>query len=318
MNNGEAGLDLRIETRLDLTNKPSFDSILRGLQPEISDLTFTNLFIWQHSYGLRPIYLPDLNYWLLLATPPNKKWRQFFLPPAGDWSNLPKLSKALELMDKISETEGSKLWLRRIPVRLVQALQEIDPGLVFIEDRRTFDYIYRSRDLIRLEGRKYHAKRNHLHQFERKYDWEYQRIDRTALEECLALDAEWFNIKDAFSRKCSDEEKAMAMVMNNYEKLGVNGGVIRVDGKIQAIAVGERLKDDTAVIHIEKANIDYDGIYAVINRQFAADFGANFLFINREEDLGIEGLRKAKLSYQPVRMIEKFSGERNGDKAGGH
>jgi hypothetical protein len=311
MNNVEAKLDLHISPQLYLMDKPGFDRILSFLQPEVSDLTFTNLFMWQHSYGLQPLYTPDLDYRLLLAKPPNK-WRPFFLPPAGDWSNLRKLSKALEFMDKLAETEGYKLWLRRIPGQLVQAFQKIDSSLIFHEDQRAFDYVYRAGDLIKLEGRKYHSKRNHLHQFERKYSWEYQRINQAALEECLALDAEWFHIKDAFDRDCSDEEKAIAMVINNYNDLGVTGGVIRVDGKIQAIAVGERLKTDTAVIHIEKANTDYDGIYAAINRQFAADFGANFLFINREEDMGIEGLRKAKLSYHPVRMIEKYSGERKG------
>jgi uncharacterized protein len=311
MNIMEAKFDLQIGPQLYLADKPGFDRILSFLQPEVSDLTFTNLFMWQHSYGLKPIYAPEPDFWLLFAKPP-AKCRPFFLPPVGDWSDSGKLIMALDLMDKLAETGGYKLWLRRIPGQLVQAFQKIDSSLIFQEDRRTFDYVYRAGDLIKLEGRKYHGKRNHLHQFDRKYSWEYQRIDQAALEECLTLDAEWFNIKDALHRNGSDEGKAMAMVLNNYNTLKVSGGVIRVDGKIQAIAAGERLRADMAVIHIEKANTDYEGIYAAINQQFAADFGAGFQFINREEDMGIEGLRKAKQSYYPVGMIEKYSGERNG------
>lgn len=296
-------------TELTLAHKPVLDRIFRCLQPEISDLTFTNLFMWQYSYGLELVHVPDCDYWLLQANPPGK-WKPFFLPPLGDWTNPEKLSAALAAMDQLARSRGFKLRLRRIPKQLADALQQIDPSLHFREDVPTFDYIYQATDLIKLEGRKYHSKRNHLNQFQRKYLWEYQRITPPVLEECLAIDKEWFNIKDACQRESSDEEKAMALVMNNYQTLGVSGGVIRVGGNIEAIAVGERLTDNMAVIHIEKANTEFDGIYAAINQQFAADFGAGFQLINREEDMGLEGLRKAKTSYNPVRMIEKFTGER--------
>jgi hypothetical protein len=307
MNRMESMMDVCSE--LTLAHKPVFDRIFNVLQPEISDLTFTNLFMWQYSYGLKPVYLPDCDYWLLLANPPNK-WNPFFLPPLGDWNNPAQLKAALGAMDQLARARGFKLRLRRIPKQLVDALQPIDSSLQFREDNRTFDYIYQASDLIKLEGRKYHGKRNHVNQFQRKYLWEYQRITPPVLEECLAIDKEWFNIKDALRCECADEEKAMALVINNYLALGVSGGVIRVNGNIEAIAVGERLTADMAVIHIEKANTEFDGIYAAINQQFAADFCAGFQLINREEDMGLEGLRKAKNSYNPVRMIEKFNGER--------
>lgn len=307
MNQVESMMDR--STRLTLEHKPFFDRIFNALQPEISDLTFTNLFMWQFSYGLKPVYLPDCDYWLLQATPPGK-WHPFFLPPLGDWDDLEKLKAALEAMIRLAREEGFKMRLGRIPERLANALSRVDPSLHFQEDDRTFDYLYRAKDLILLEGRKYHSKRNHLNQFKRKYLWEYQPITPPVLEECLAIEAEWFNIKDAFRTRSSDEEKAMAMVMNNYQALGVSGGVIRVGGTIAAIAVGERLNADMAVIHIEKANTAFDGIYAAINQQFAAHFGSGFQFINREEDLGLEGLRKAKSSYHPVKLIKKFNGQR--------
>lgn len=306
MNRVESMIDRSIG--LALAHKPVFDRIFHALQPEISDLTFTNLFMWQNSYGLKLVYLPDCEYWLLQATP--RKWHPFFLPPLGEWNDPEKLKAALDAMDQLAHEEGFKMRLRRIPERLADALQRVDASLHFEEDDRTADYLYLAGDLIKLEGRKYHSKRNHLNQFQRKYLWEYQPITPPVLKECLAIEQEWFNIKDSLRSESGDEEKAMALVMNNYHTLGVSGGVIRVGGSIEAIAVGERLNADMAVIHIEKANIKFDGIYAAINQQFAADFGSGFHFINREEDMGIEGLRKAKSSYHPVRMIRKFNGER--------
>lgn len=123
-------------------------------------------------------------------------------------------------------------------------------------------------------------------------------------KECLDLDSTWFDVRNP--EPCSENE-AMAIVLNNFEPLGVVGGVLKVDGIIQAITVGEKLNRNIAVIHIEKANIEYDGAYAAINHEFAAREWAKVEFINREEDMGIEGLRKAKLSYYPVKLVEKYT-----------
>lgn len=296
---------------ISLKDKPSFDRILATLQPETSDLNFTNLFMWQDSYQIYSCYAVDLDYWLLLAKP-LQKWKPFFLPPVGDWTNREKLEIVLKMMDDWAVKEKFNLRLRRVPRGLAEALLQIDPSLCLEEDRRTFDYIYRSEDLIKLAGRSYHGKRNHLNQFKRKYNWDFQRIDSDTLIECLNLDAEWCNIKDILKNDQAifNEERAIALVINNYRELGVVGGVIRIDGKIQAFAVGELLNNNMAVIHIEKANTDFEGIYAAINQQFAADQWAGVAYINREEDMGLEGLRKAKLSYHPARLVEKFNIER--------
>lgn len=123
-------------------------------------------------------------------------------------------------------------------------------------------------------------------------------------EECLKIESSWFDVRNP--EPCSENE-AMAIVLRNFQSLGVVGGVIKVDGVIQALTVGEKLNQNTAVIHIEKANTEYDGAYTAINHEFAAREWSDLEFINREEDMGIEGLRKAKQSYYPVRMVEKFT-----------
>ena len=290
---------------LTLADKASFDRILSVLQPESSDLTFTNLFMWQYNYNLHSLYLQDLDFWVLLARP--TQWKAFYLPPLGDWTDNRKLGAVLQKMRDWAEADGFEFRMRRIPEPLAQALERIDPALALTPEPNTSDYVYRAQDLITLAGRKYHGKRNHLNQFQRKYAWEYQRMTPEIVEECLQSDKEWFNICGALERDgATDEEKAMALVMQNYAALGLTGGVIRINGRIEAVSVGERLTSNMAVILIEKANTEFDGTYTGINQQFAADAWKDFEFINREEDLGLEGLRKAKESYHPEKMVEKF------------
>lgn len=290
--------------RLKLEDKPNFDRILKNMQPKTSDLTFTNLFMWQCNYGLEVSYIEDLDYWILMAKPPHPKWKPFFLPPVGDWGNRAALDRAYRLMGETAAAEKFELQLRRVPEPLATGLCQIDPGLATKLEKNTSDYLYSASDLINLAGRKYHSKRNHLNKFLRQYNWEYQAMTPEVVQECLSIESPWFDVRNP--EPCTEDE-AMAMVLRNFQFLGVVGGVIKVDGVIQALTVGERLNRNTAVIHIEKANTEYDGAYAAINHEFAAKEWAEMEFINREEDMGIEGLRKAKQSYYPVRMAEKFT-----------
>jgi hypothetical protein len=291
--------------KLTLEDKPVLDRMLDLQQPETSDLTFTNLFMWQNSYGLQVLYHKSLDYWFLWCKPP--KWINFFLPPIGDWSNPEKVREALHFMEEWAEIEQFPFLMRRTPKRLVDALQRVEPTLIIKEDRNTFDYLYHSSDLINLAGRKLHGKRNHLNQFLRKYQWEYLQLGPTLVQECLNIEKEWFNLKKNDDCELPEEEQAMAQVLNHFAALGVSGGAIKIDGKIEAFAVGEKLNNNTAVIHIEKANTEYDGMFTAINQQFAANCWSGYEFINREEDMGLEGLRKAKLSYNPLQMVEKYS-----------
>ncbi len=290
--------------KIRLEDKPSFDRILNFLQPETSDLTFTNLFMWQCNYGLIVSYLEKLNYWILFAKPPHPKWKPFFLPPVGDWKDSSALKEVYLLMKETAAAENFEFQLRRVPHLLVSEIQQIDPGLSAKLEKNTLDYLYTSNDLINLAGRKYHSKRNHLNKFLRQYNWEYQRMTPELAQECLNLATAWFDVREP--EPCSENE-AMAKVLENLELLGVTGGVIKIDGSIQGIAVGERLNQNTAVIHIEKANTEFDGAYTAINHEFTARVWSEMEYINREEDMGIEGLRKAKRSYYPVRMVEKYT-----------
>lgn len=288
---------------LNITDKPVFDRLFGTIRAEVSDLTFTNLFMWQHTYGLKVHYAESIDFWLLLAEP--GRWKPFFLPPVGDWSNLQKLETVYGMMQNVAEAKKFNLLLRRQPETLCQVYQQFDPDLTVKHDRNTFDYLYKIDDLIHLRGRSLHSKRNHLNRFMRQYPWKYHHLSPDLLQECLNMETEWFNIKTGLSGELDDEEIAMARILHHYDSLGVTGGVITVNGTIQAITVGEKLNRNTVVIHIEKGNIDFDGIYAAINQQFLLNEWESVEFVNREEDMGIDGLRQAKLSYRPCKLIEK-------------
>ena len=172
----------------------------------------------------------------------------------------------------------------------------------------TSDYLYNSSDLIGLRGKKYDGKRNHINKFNRMHTYEYVPLECSLLDECIRIMEEWCAEKNC---NCQDgdycERLANMELLKNFKVLGCKGALIKADGKFEAFTVGEMLTGDTAVIHIEKAKSSIDGLYTLINQQFASREWSGTTYINREQDLGKEGMRKAKLSYHPVRLIDKYT-----------
>jgi len=288
-----------------LADKPLFDRLLNRMQPEVSDLTFTNFYMWRETYGLRICYQPELDYLFLSAKP--KMWKAFFFVPLGDWEDAAALKAARKYLESFAAAENMPLLFRRTPAKFEEALTKIGMNLSSGEDRNTFDYVYEVAELINLAGRRFHDKRNHLNQFTRRYAWEYLPLTGVVASEILALNEEWLSFATGSVAGTDGEIAAMATVLKNYPALNLVGGALRIDGKIQAFTVGELLNKHTLVVHIEKANTGYSGIYSAINREFLANHWRGVEFVNREEDMGMAGLRKAKLSYNPVRLVKKYN-----------
>lgn len=174
-------------------------------------------------------------------------------------------------------------------------------------DRDSADYVYESEKLSTLSGKKLHAKRNHINKFKATHEnWSYEPITQENIEECFQMALLWRN-----QNGCEEDEEKnaeMCVTLNSlrlYEELGLRGGVLRNDGEIIAFTMGEPVSDDTFVVHIEKAFADIQGAYPMINQQFVTHECMEYRYINREEDTGAEGLRKAKLSYYPAFLVEK-------------
>lgn len=174
--------------------------------------------------------------------------------------------------------------------------------------RDNADYVYLSEDLINLSGKKFHQKKNHLNAFLNNYDFEYRKIENA--DECVELFKKWLRTQPkeavAFSKMPT------LRLLENAKELGVTVGGIYVDGELIAFSAGEPQTEDMALIHIEYADTSYRGAFNIINQQFVKNEWSNFKYINREEDMGLEGLRRAKLAYRPVKLIEKYNAEYKG------
>ena len=225
-----------------------------------------------------------------------------FILPAGEGD----YREVITEMRRYSEARGFPLVMFGFTDKTLPLLEELFPGEYTAElDRDSSDYIYLRSDLAELSGKKYHAKRNHLARF-KELDYEYSPITEKDYDECIVYAAQTYNGADVHDHSFIAEQFAINTYFSYFEQLGLRGGIIRIGGKICAMTIGEPLNSDTFCVHIEKADTSYNGIYAGINNLFVCSATEGFTYINREEDLGLEGLRKAKLSYNPAFILNKY------------
>ncbi len=187
-----------------------------------------------------------------------------------------------------------------------------DANYTITQYRNFFNYIYLRNDLVNLKGGRYQSKRNHINRFQNTYNYTFQPLTPELIPDCIALEEEWRK-QHVFEEQTSYEQEKMALVtaLRNYEVLELLGGVVFIDEKIEAFSIGSAINGDTFDVMFEKANPLYDGIYSVINQEFTSLIPEQYTYINREEDLGMEGLRKSKLSYKPTFLFEKSIAEKH-------
>ncbi|MBF0496177.1 MAG: DUF2156 domain-containing protein [Deltaproteobacteria bacterium] len=273
---------------------------LKSYQPQTSELTFTNLFMWRGHYGFQWSVYQD---WLLILAD-GGSFDKFFFMPIGP-SSRKKITRIL--LDWLSQG-GSPFTARieRADQRLITELAG-EEALLVEPNREAFDYVYEIANLINLTGNKYHSKKNHINRFIRLYSYSYEVLSENYISACLDLADQWCTL-----RRCEDdmnlmgEWEALKVALTHFRKLELSGGVILLNGRVMAFTLGEMLNTQTAVVHIEKADSAIPELYAVINREFCAHCWSEVPQINREQDCGEPGLRKAKLSYHPHHLEEKF------------
>jgi hypothetical protein len=282
-----------------LEEKPLLDEAFSRFPPVISEFTFTNLFIWRHAYQIKISRFKDSL--CLLA---DKEENSFFFPPIGEGD----VVECVRILLQYLEGRGVPPKISRVPETMIAPIDWKEEGPLANLDRDQSDYIYLTEDLIKLEGRKYHRKRNHIKQFKEKYSYQYIPLTSEWISECLRLETEWCDL-----RRCEaipgllNESLAIKEALTHFQSLGMKGGAILINGKVEAFTLGEPLNGDTVVIHIEKANPAYEGLYTLINQAFLEKQWSGCTYVNREQDLGEEGLRKAKESYFPHHMVNKYT-----------
>lgn len=286
---------------IELGDRGVFQEILRGYQPTTSEWTFTNLFIWQSYYKYEWSLFKDM---LFVVGRINGE-TPYALQPMG---LSPRKEGTITFLEWLAhEKKVSVPCIERADERLVFELDGVT-GLFIKETREHFDYVYLREDLSQLSGNRYRSKRNHINQVLRNYTVTYDVLDDSHIPECLAIQEKWCRM-----RRCEDdlgligEWDAVRVILSNFDDFGVNGGVTIIGGEVVAFSIGEPLNGDTAVIHIEKADPDMPGLFQVINHQFCQNTWGGMTYINREQDLGIRGLREAKMSYYPHHFVKKYS-----------
>ncbi|MBN2104970.1 DUF2156 domain-containing protein [bacterium] len=285
---------------LSLEDRPTLNHYLKTYPSDASDYTFTNMFIWRSYYQVQWSILDN---WLLILYNP-MHWGYYFLQPIGPPSRYEVTKTILEwLRDEMDEPEA------RIDRGDEKYFQEIDSksSLTIEAVRDQYDYVYQRADLVHLSGRKYHNKKNHVNKFQKSFDFIYEPLTNVVADECIHVLKKWCNWRECEKNLLMRAEfEAVYEALCHYNALNITGGLIRVNGIMEAFAMGEMMNEDTAVIHVEKANPDLQGSFAIINQQFAEKEWHNAFYINREQDLGVEGLRKAKMSYNPHHMVKKY------------
>lgn len=260
---------------------------------------FGNLFLWSPVYG-NTIASYD---GLLLARDGGKT--PSYLYPCGKGDKKSAIKKLLDYA-KNDDVPFTLYSLNREDKAELEAL--FPEQFTFTPTREYFDYIYNTEDLINLAGRKYHGKRNHIAYFKKQFDWSYERITERNLADCFEMNRQWELLNRSKNPEELDAEfSAIRRGFDHFFELGFTGGVLRVQGEIVAYTLGEAINSSVFCTHIEKAFGNIRGAYPTINREFAAQSLNTYRYINREEDTGSEGLRKAKLSYYPAILLEKYN-----------
>jgi len=288
---------------VELSDKPQVDSAMWAENSRSADFNFANIYMWDKTY--KQCVSHSHNRTFIKA---QYSESPFFVYPIGSGD----LKSALEELYDYAEKNSFPFCLRGITQEHIQHLEAVCPGkFSFREDRAYFDYIYSAEKLASLSGKKLHSKRNHINRFIESNDWSFEPLSTELVPECMALLAGWeATFPDPHDVDLLAEHAAIYRAFKNFEYLQLEGGVLRSAGKLIAFTIGEKISSDTYNIHFEKAHADIQGSYPMINREFARyilDIHPEIKYINREDDMGKENLRKAKLSYYPEFLLEKYT-----------
>lgn len=257
-----------------------------------SESSFATLYMWDKYYNL---HLAEEGGFLFLR----------FTFEGGNQYLFPKGEGDLRSAVSLLEKEEDFVRFRFVTDKEREFLEKNYRDRVFFREREDLsDYVYETEKLMTLSGKKLHSKKNHVNYFERTFEWTYERVSDCTLPECEEVMLRWVGEKKKNINPI--EQDAMKKMFDNYHLFGMCGAVIRVDGEIVAMTFGERLTEDTVLIQAEKAREDVRGAYPMISKLFLTNEWSDTSFVNREEDMGLDGLRRAKESYCPIFKTVKY------------
>lgn len=288
---------------ISLSSKPDIEKIFRTENSSSADYCFGNIFMWDKRYKQKTAIVGGR-----LVTLIGGMGEDYFSFPVGSGDITP----AFDFMRGYCENKGIRLKICGIESEHKALMEKAFPEkFSYTAARDNYDYIYPIEALISYSGKHLHAKKNHCNRFENENEWSFVELSPELISDCIKMLDEW-SAKEAerLSKSIIDEHEAIMRGFEHFDELGLEGGVLLVGGKVSGFAIGERLSATCFCEHFEKAFTDIPGAYPIVCREFAKMIKKkhpDICYVNREDDLGSESLRKSKLSYQPERLLEKYT-----------
>ena len=300
---------------ISIDNREILEQYLNGYEYKTSGLSFSAQYMWR---DINKFSWDMMGEYMCISGISHLELEDgielpFMFPPLTATGEYDKdaLRETIYKAKEHFEKKGQPFSLRLVPFHVMEIIKEAVPEIHFIDDRPNYDYIYLTQELIDLKGKAFHSKKNHLNYFKKTYEYEYVELTSDMADDAMRFISDFNMRKEVPAHEMEMlkmEEQAMEDVFKNIEAVGYSAGAILIDGNIEALAIGGKLGKKTITEHVEKANVEFRGLYQAINNEFCRNVAAKAKYINREEDMGIPNLRKAKLSYKPVKLIEKYIG----------
>lgn len=287
---------------LTIDDKAVFDKYLQGYHFDTCEYNFTSLLIWRKGC--------DISYTSIDNSIVIKKQgfdgKYHFMQPIGYTKD--NLKSIIEELIEYSMSANMEILFCDAEEAFVRDLKELYAEKFTIrEDVDNFDYIYDTQKLMTLSGKKLHSKKNHYNKFVKSYNYEIKDFFEPGVKDDFLKAAEiWYNERKSSDKYLYYELDGIKELCSNMEFLNLMALAVYVDGNISAFTIGEKVNSNMGIIHIEKGLPNIDGIYTFVNKTFLENYMSDIPYINREQDLGLEGLRKAKKSYHPVKMGKKY------------
>lgn len=289
--------------KLTLEDKKIFDKYIYPYKFLSCEYSFTTLYIWKDACDVKFTIYKNA----LIIKKKDFEGNYYFMKPLGYKDE--DLQDIIKTLLEYKTKHNMKYIFKDLEEEFVEKIKKFccdDAKKACIkEDRDNFDYLYEAEKLASLSGKKLHSKKNHYNSFAKSYEYDIKRIEKSdVIEDVLKFIDYWY--KENEDKYLYYEMLATKDILKNFHMFNLRGIAIYVEDKVVAFSIGEKLNDDLAVIHIEKADTSYNGVYSFINKTFIETCFSDVKIINREQDLGIEGLRKAKMSYQPFKLEKKY------------
>lgn len=285
---------------IELNDREWMESLLKASGFRGNDYTFGNLYIWKDLYRQQ---VAEENGMLCVRSqnPGTGEYKYLFPAGAGD------LATTIDALSKDAASLGADFVLRGFGTKEAEQLKRLFPHRFRIESvREEWDYLYRVEDLTSLAGKKYHKKRNHIAKFEKSGEWSFAPLGAENIDACRRMCETWYGERLAGGNTAALMDRGVVdNALRYFDHLGFTGGVLSQGGQVVAFTIGEPINHDTYAVHIEKAFAEVNGAYPMINREYLKCMANGYTYVNREEDDGVEGLRRSKESYYPI-MLEKF------------